>query len=137
MTLSESLIAELQREAPITRKLLARVPQDALAWKPHDKSMTLGRLSGHVAELVGILITILTRDELDFATGEFNPFVPAQVSDLLETFDKNASLTVELLKSQTDEQMLKPWRLKNGEQVFFEMSRVAALRLMTDHFIHH
>ena len=61
MGINQSLLAELQQEAPTTRRLLERLPASALTWKPHDKSMTLGRLASHVAELTGwISVTIDT-----------------------------------------------------------------------------
>jgi uncharacterized damage-inducible protein DinB len=136
--LSETITAELQREAATTRKMLERVPEDAFAWKPHEKSMTLGRLAGHVVELHGMFRAILTADELDFAAGSFQPFAPSNVSELLETFDRNVAEAVELLKAQPDEGLFKPWRMRNGEQVFFELPRLAAIRSMAlNHIFHH
>jgi uncharacterized damage-inducible protein DinB len=137
MSLSEPIVAELQQEAVTTRKMLVRVPQEALAWKPHEKSMTLARLAGHVAELVGIFTAILTQEELDFAAKDFKPFVPENVSDLVALFDRNVAVAVELLKTQADEQLRKPWRLRDGAQIFFEMPRLAVIRTMTNHLIHH
>jgi uncharacterized damage-inducible protein DinB len=99
--------------------------------------MALGRLAGHIAELAGILTTILTQEELDFAARDFKPFVPENVSDLVALFDKNVAVAVELLKTQADEQLRKSWRLRNGEQIFFEMPRLAVIRLMSNHLIHH
>jgi uncharacterized damage-inducible protein DinB len=138
MNLNEPLVAELQQEAKTARKMLERVPQEQLAWKPHEKSMTLGRLAGHIAELPSMLIPILTQDELDFGSGSYKPFEPTNISDLLETFDKNVAGAAELLKTQADEPLLKPWRMRRGEQILFEMSRIAAIRSMSlNHFIHH
>ncbi|MDT7777938.1 MAG: hypothetical protein QOC99_450 [Acidobacteriota bacterium] len=138
MSLSEPLAAELKYEATTTRKMLERVPQDKLAWKPHEKSMTLGRLAGHIAELPSLLTPALTTDELDFASGNFKPFDPTSVPELLEKFDKTVEGAVELLKDQTDEHLKQPWRLRRGEQVLFEMPRVAVVRSMAlSHVIHH
>jgi uncharacterized damage-inducible protein DinB len=138
MSLSEPLAAELKHEATTTRKMLERVPQDKLAWRPHDKSMTLGRLAGHIAELPSLLTPALTADELDFAAGDFKPFDPTSVSELLERFDQTVAGAVELLKSQTDEHLQKPWRMRNGEQVFFELPRAAVVRSMAlSHIVHH
>lgn len=138
MNLSQPIIAELEREAATTRKMLERVPEDAFSWKPHEKSMPLGRLAGHVAELHSMFRAILTQEELDFAAGNYEPFAPANVSELLETFDRNVAEAVELLKAQTDEALLRPWRMRRGEQVFFEMPRVAVIRSMAlNHIFHH
>lgn len=138
MSLSEPIAAEISREAATTRRMLERVPQDRLGWKPHEKSMTLGRLAGHIAELPSLVAATLTLDELDFAAGNFQPFAPSSVSELLEKFDENVAGAVEILKDQTDEHLLKTWRLRRGEQVFFELPRVAVLRSMAlNHVIHH
>ena len=138
MSLSEPIIAELQHEAATTRKLLERAPQDAFAWKPHEKSMTLGRLAGHIAELHSMFVPVLTQDELDFGAGYYQPFTPANVPELLEKFDKNVSDAVEVLKTPSDEHLLKTWRMRNGEHVFLEMPRLAAIRTMAlNHITHH
>jgi uncharacterized damage-inducible protein DinB len=138
VNLNQPIIAELEREAATTRKMLERVPEEAFSWKPHEKSMSLGRLAGHVAELHGMFRAILTGDELDFASENYQPFAPANVSELLETFDKNVAEAVELLKAQTDEALMGPWRMRSGEQVFFELPRVAVIRSMAlNHIFHH
>lgn len=138
MSLNEPLVAELQHEAKTTRKMLERLPQESFAWKPHEKSMTLGRLAGHIAELPSMIIPALTQDELDFGSGDYKPFEPTDVSSLLEKFDKNVADAVELLKTQSDEQLGETWRMRNGEQIFFEMPRSSVIRSMSlNHFIHH
>src|SRR5437879_844389 len=130
MGLSEPILAEFQHEAKTTRRMLERVPQEALTWKPHEKSMPLGRLAGHIAELSGWLGAILTQNEMDFATSNYQPIVATNVKELLEMFDKNISTSTALLKSQTDENLLASWRLRRGEQIFFEMPRIAVIRSM-------
>src|SRR6266511_501365 len=87
MGMSEAILAELKQEAATTRKMLERVPEEKFDWKPHEKSMTLGRLAGHVAELPGMFRAALTQDELDFATRTYGPFVPKATSELLDTYD--------------------------------------------------
>jgi uncharacterized damage-inducible protein DinB len=100
--------------------------------------MTLGRLASHVAELPGLIELSLTQDELDFAAGTFKPFVATTVAQLLEMFDKNISRVSDLLKSATDEQLMTPWRMRQGERIFFEMPRIAVIRSMgLNHIIHH
>lgn len=139
MSLSEPLAEELRREAAATRRMLERVPEDRLAWKPHEKSMTLGRLAGHIAELPSLFASTLTEDEVDFAAGNYQPFVASSVAGLLEKFDENVARAAELLRSHADdENLLKTWRLKSNGQVLFEMPRVAVLRTMAlSHIIHH
>lgn len=135
MSLSKSFAEELQNEAVATRKMLERVPQGAFDWKPHEKSTVLGRLAGHVAELPGMLVPILTMDEMDF--GDYRPFMPASVPELVEKFDRNVADAVELLKNQSDEHLPKTWRIKSGEKVFLEMPRAAFIRWVLSHLIHH
>ena len=138
MSLCEPLAAELRHEAATTRRMLERVPEDRFGWKPHGKSMGLGRLAGHIAELPTLVAPALKQDELDFAAGSFQPFSPTSVAELLEKFDRNVDAAVNLLKDQTDERMQEKWRLRSGEQVFFELPRVAVVRSMVlNHVVHH
>src|SRR2546423_10954880 len=106
MNYLEPTATELQREAATTRRLLERVPEKALGWKPHEKSMTLGRLAGHIAELLGLFGAILGQDELDFSTGDYKPVVATSVNQLVEMFDNNVSKATDLLKSQSDEHLM-------------------------------
>ncbi len=138
MSLNEPIITELQYEAATTRRLLERVPQNAFAWQPHEKSMTMGRLASHIVELYTFTGPIFKQDELDFEGANFEPFTPADVPELLETFDKNVADSVEVLSMQTDDRLLASWRLRSGEQVFFEMPRITVIRsFMLSHIVHH
>lgn len=135
MSLSTTFAEELQHEALTTRKMLERVPQDAFDWKPHEKSMALGRLAGHIAELPSMLVPMVTLDALDF--GDFTPFKPASVSELVEKFDKHVADGVELLKNQSDEQLPQTWQIKSGDKVFIEMPRGDFIRWLLSHIVHH
>jgi uncharacterized damage-inducible protein DinB len=138
MSLKDSFVAELKIEGATTRKLLERVPDAELGWKPHEKSMTLGRLAGHITELVTMIGAVTSAKELDFAAGQYKPYVPANSAELTETFDKNIAEALKLLANQSDEQLNEPWRLRRAEQIFFEMPRKAALRSFAiNHLIHH
>jgi uncharacterized damage-inducible protein DinB len=138
MSICESIAAELQQEAKTTRRLLERVPEESFGWKPHEKSMSLGRLAGHVAELPSLIIPALTQDELNFAAGTYQPFVPTSTAELLEKFDRNIAAATEALQEQPDERMHDAWRLASGDQTFFKGPRVAALRGLTlNHVVHH
>lgn len=138
MGLSDPIIAELKHEAATTRKLLERVPEGKSDWKPHEKSMPLGRLAGHVAELPGLVPAILTLDEFDFASGQFKPYVATSTTELLEKFDKTISTAIDLLKTQEDEQLHKPWKLRSGDHVIINLPRAAVIRtLVLNHIVHH
>jgi uncharacterized damage-inducible protein DinB len=138
MSLCESLAAEMRQEAKTTRRLLERVPEESFGWKPHEKSMTLGRLAAHVAELPELIGPALTRDELDFAAGDFKPFTPTSTAELLEKFDRNIEAAAGLLEKQPDERMGESWRLRSGDHVLFEMPRALVVRFVgLNHVIHH
>jgi uncharacterized damage-inducible protein DinB len=135
---SEPLIAELKHEAATTRKMLERVPQDALSWQPHEKSMTMGRLAAHIAGLPFLLVATLSFDEYD--TNDLRAQSPPadNVLSILEAFDKNIADALESLKTQSDERLLTPWRYRNGEQLLFEMPRLAVIRfVILNHIVHH
>ena len=138
MGMGEPLAAELKQEAATTRRLLERVPEDKLEWRPHDKSMTLGRLAGHVAELPSLLGPLLNAEELDFASGQYTPFNATSVAEILEKFDKNIEVGTEGLKGMTDESAFEKWRLRSGDHVIFEGPRAVVARgLVFNHVIHH
>jgi uncharacterized damage-inducible protein DinB len=133
------MIAELQHEAATTRRLLERVPQERLAWQPHAKSMTLGRLAAHIANLPGMLVGALTEDKLDADDLKAQSPSAESVADMLEAFDQKIARSLELLKTQAGENfMLAPWRYTSGEHVIFEMPRIAVIRFVAlNHIIHH
>jgi uncharacterized damage-inducible protein DinB len=138
MSICESLAAELQQEAKTTRRLLERVPEESFGWKPHEKSMPLGRLAAHVAELPELILPALTQDELDFGSGDFKPFEPRTNAELLEKFDRNISAAAEALQKQPDERMGDSWKLRSGDHVLFEMPRALVVRFVgLNHVIHH
>ena len=138
MSMCEALAAELQQEAKTTRRLLERVPEASFGWKPHEKSMTLGQLAGHVAQLPTLIVPALTEDELDFAVAGWKPFSPQSTAELVEQFDANISAAAETLKSQAEERMGETWKLKSGDHVLFEMPRAMVVRFVgLNHIVHH
>ena len=137
MNLGQILAQELQYEAQSTRKMLERVP-DQFDWQPHDKSMTLGRLATHVAEIPQWTRATVTADELDFAKTDYKPVTLNNAAELVETFDKAIADSVELLQNASDADLMRPWQLRNGEKVLLEMPKAAVLRSMVlSHLIHH
>lgn len=138
MSIKEPLIAELRQEAASTRKLLERVPLDNPDWKPHEKSMALGRLAVHVAELPTWVNATLDHDELDFAKIDYKPAVVKSTKELTALHDKNITEALECLKKHPDEHYLENWKLRNGDTVYFEMPKVQVLRgVVYNHLIHH
>lgn len=137
MNLGQILAQELQYESQSTRKMLERVP-DSFQWQPHDKSMTLGRLATHVAEIPQWTRAITTQDELDFAKSDYKPATLASATELVELFDKCIADSVELLQNSSDADLMRNWQLRNGEKVLMEMPKAMVVRSMVlNHLIHH
>lgn len=138
MTLNQSLIAEMQHEAASTRKMLERVPAEFMGWKPHEKSMTLGQLAVHVAELNGWASMICTTDELNFANFDYKPFVAKTTEELVNYFDETVAKSKETLQNTSDETMMKMWILRNGDHIILEQPKVVVLRgMVNNHMYHH
>ena len=137
MTMADALLPEFDHEMATTRKVLERVPDGRFAWKPHDKSMTLGRLAGHLAEIPGWVKETLTKDSVDIG-GEFTPDIPTTRAEVLAKFDKVLAVARPLLAGVADAQLMTPWSLKNKGEVILSMPKAAVLRsFVFSHLIHH
>jgi uncharacterized damage-inducible protein DinB len=129
---------DLQREIDTTRRVLERLPEDQFAWKPHEKSMSLGRLAMHVATLLQWFLTTLQFDELDLASPPQIPTEPTNRDDLLRTFEQNAAAVTQAFERIDDAALNRTWTLRNSEQVLFSQSRAKVLRVWClSHLIHH
>ena len=142
MALRDSILPEFDHEMAVTRKTLERVPEDKPDWKPHEKSMTMGRLAGHVAELPGFVTIALQQDSFDVrpAPGapQRQPLVMSSRQQLLEAFDKNVAGLRSSLSSASDETLLKSWSLLNGDKTIFTAPRIGVVRAFClNHIIHH
>lgn len=136
--LSQSFIPELQHEAASTRKMLERLPFDKSDWKPHARSMALLPLATHVTELAGWVSVTINTPQLDFANFEYKPFAAQSTEDLLRYHDETVAKAIEDLKGASDETMMQPWTLRNGEHVILTMPRIAVIRSFAiSHLIHH
>jgi uncharacterized damage-inducible protein DinB len=139
MTIAELLLPEVDQELATTRRVLERVPDDKLGWKPHDKSWSTGQLASHVANLIKWADVTMNATELDLATvsPEQMNQTAASRGQLLEWFDANATdLRRSLGKSDAD--YFVPWTLKQGDQVFFTMPRYTCMRsFVLNHLVHH
>ena len=136
--IAQSMLGEFDHEMNNLRKVLERVPENKPAFAPHPRSMPMARLAGHLAQLTDWLSMTLKTDELDFGKGDYKPFSPATRAELLARFDQGVASARGALASATDEQMMAPWTLKNGDTVYFTMPRVAVIRgMVLNHIIHH
>jgi uncharacterized damage-inducible protein DinB len=138
MTMSQALLPEFDNEMKLTRKALERLPDDKFQWKPHPKSMTMGRLAGHLAELPAFGTAIIQTEGINFDKGEYKPAVVNNRAEVLELFDKNVAATREAIMGATDDHLRQPWHLIYQEKKLFEAPRGAALRGMAmNHIVHH
>jgi uncharacterized damage-inducible protein DinB len=137
MPILDALLPEFDHEMATTRRVLERVPEPRFDWKPHDKSMSLGELAGHLAN-IPFWCTITLRDtSLNLATLERNK-PPTSLAGLLEEFDRLLAAARERLAAATDPEFIVPWTLKHGDQEFFTMPRISVLRtFVLNHSIHH
>jgi uncharacterized damage-inducible protein DinB len=137
MALADALLPEFDHEMTTTRKLLERVPEGRFAWKPHDKSMTLGELAQHVATIPMWGAETLNRSELELSgTGQ----LPAATSraELLAAFDTHAAGTRAALVGRSDAELMAPWTLKSNGHTVFTMPRAVVWRsFVLNHLIHH
>jgi len=134
----EALLAEFDKEAKATRRMLERLPDGKGDWKPHPKSMSLGRLAMHLAEIPGTFTSILDRDERVVDGPPTTPRVAANAADALATFDANTAKFAETLASFPDFRLGETWRFRVGGRVALEAPRAVAIRaLLLSHSIHH
>lgn len=140
MSINASLLPELEQELATTRKCLERVPTDKLGWKPHEKSMTMGALATHVANMLNWGMVTCSQDNFDvMPDGQpYKEEPAANTEELLAKFDKNAAEFKAALAATTDAQMMMPWSLLSNGQTIFSMPRVATLRgMILNHIVHH
>lgn len=136
--LATAFLGELENEARVTRTVLERVPADKFDWKPHEKSMTMGRLAVHCAEMFGWTKETLKQDELDFAKMENKPFEPKTTQELLAYFDDLIAKAKIVLNETSDETFMTDWTMRNGDQVYMTMPKVAVMRtFVMNHIVHH
>lgn len=133
-----TLMPELEHEAQVTRRCLERIPAEKFSWKPHERSMTMGRLASHIAEMFGWTGPTLQNLELDFSKIDYKPTEPATTEELLEYFDETVSEAAEILKSTPDSVMMENWTMRDGEKIFITMPKAAVMRsFVLNHIFHH
>ena len=141
MAMRQALLPEFDQEMSLTRRVLERVPDDRLSWQPHAKSMTLGRLASHLAELPGWGSLTLTADSFDLAPPGQPAFVSANFQsrdEILQAFDASIAKARAAIEQVEDEAMMQSWSLLRTGTPIFTMPRAAVLRAMVfSHIIHH
>jgi uncharacterized damage-inducible protein DinB len=139
MDFQKELIAEYDRETASTRKLLEAIPEDAdFSWKPHPKSMSLGKLAGHVADTNGDwAIHTLTVDKLEWKP-EMNVAAPTSKKELLARFDKQVAELKPELANMTPEKWDSNWKFVAGDQAWIDDTKYNVWRTwVLNHMVHH
>jgi uncharacterized damage-inducible protein DinB len=139
MAIKDAFIAELKYESSLTKKMLEKVPLNKKEWKPHEKSMTLGRLATHVAENIHWVTDIIHIDDFDFMKNyNFNPRTANSTEELLEIFQTNLDKAINDLSNVSDDDLAKKWIVRRGEQIMFDTPKKVAIRSWAiNHMIHH
>lgn len=138
MTLNEALLPELESEIGNSRITLERVPADKPDFAPHSKSMPLGRLAAHVAQLPEFGLIVLATPGLDFSTANFKPLPFESAAQLVQALEGGAAKLRLALAGTSSESWQQRWKLAFGGKTIFESSRFLAYRAMfLNHLIHH
>ncbi len=137
MAIADALIGELEQEAGTTRRVLERVPGDKLTWKPHDKSMSLGRLALHVAQVPGFVGALAVQNPAAFPEST-QPNEASSGEQLLSAHDEGLAQAKQIVQGFDDAAMMESWSVTAGGKTLMTMPRIALLRaLMLNHWYHH
>ena len=139
--MAKALMTHFEQEMAGTRRALERVPLDNADWAPHEKSMTLGRLACHIAEMPGWGASILESDEFDMNPLEGEPYKSPEIKsseELLTLFDSGVAAAKAKLPTMSDEALTSNWRLlSGGEEVFGGPRGPVFNNMIISHTIHH
>lgn len=140
MKLADLFSAQLEREAAVSRRTLARVPEGRPDWKPHEKSMPLGYLATLVATMPSWVTMTVAQDALDLnppGGGGYKPPVWTKNAELVEIHEKAVAEGLEALRRTNEEHLLEPWRLLVAGHVVMENPRHVVLADTFTHLAHH
>jgi uncharacterized damage-inducible protein DinB len=141
MEMKEIFLAQLDREAALSRKAIEQVPEGKGDWKPHEKSMELGRLAPLSATMLGWHVLMIERDDLNLddpkSTEQFRTQPVGTRAEMLKALEDNVAMSRKALKGTTEEHLKKPWTLKLGGQVILEQPRHEVIADTFSHLAHH
>ena len=136
MSIIQSLLQELEQEAQTTKRVLERVPTDRLAWKPHDRSMSLGQLALHVATSPGVVAEMSGHSPVPVP--EFHHPSATSAAELVPALERSVAKAKEILRGMDDAALGKTWRVVDGDKEVMAMPVGAVLRsIMLNHWYHH
>ena len=137
MPMIDAMLQELEQEAQTTKRVLERVPNDRLSWRPHAKARTLGELALHIAIVPGAVAELSLKSPAQ--APDFGPDpTPASASELLSALDNSIAQAKKALGGMDDGTATATWRLMHGDRELFAIPRIAFLRaIMLNHWYHH
>jgi uncharacterized damage-inducible protein DinB len=137
MSLAQYMFAEFEGQAPITRKFLERLPEDRLAWKPHEKSMSAGQLALHIARVPGGVVRFVQQNPAQ-APDFSNVPQPSNLREILNTFEDSIAVVRSVLPKFGDASMQETWRMVQGNRELLAVPRAQFLRdIMLNHWYQH
>jgi uncharacterized damage-inducible protein DinB len=137
VNIAETLLAELEQEAVATARVLERVPQAHLSWRPHPKSMSLGQLALHVATIPGNVAALAAMDVVPNPPA-FEQAEATTAAELVPTLTASVATARRILGALDDQAMGATWRLMAGGKEILAMPRAAVARvIMLNHWYHH
>ncbi len=137
LTFKEVLLKELLQESIGTRKMLTIVPLDTATWKPHAKSMPMRDLAIHIADIPTWVSMAINTDVLDFAATPYSPKVCKSTDELLAYFDENIANATKDLESMSDDILEQIWTMKNGDQIYMQLTKLETIRHSYCQMVHH
>jgi len=137
MALIDGMLQEFEQETQTTRRVLERVPDNQLAWRPHEKARTLGELALHVAMVPGGVAELVASPSPAQAP-QFTDPSPTSASELIPALDQSIAKVKKVLGGMDDAALMATWRLMQGDRELLAVPRVAMLRsVMLNHWYHH
>ena len=138
MEIREMFLPEFDQEMKKTRAILERVPEGKPDFKPHDRSMALGKLAAHVAQLPEFGMLVAELPELDFSKSSMKPLVMESRQQLLEAFDAYAAKARAAIAKVSDDDWQKNWKLSFQGHAIADEPRFMMYRgMFLNHIIHH
>lgn len=138
LSIRQLALGDLDTELGSTRRLLERLPDEQLAWKPHEKSFSLGSLAQHLATLPMWLVSIVQEDFFDVGAPMPKNTPLESREAVLEVFDRNTAAFRDALDAAGDDVLTRRWEMRIGDRVSFAAPKHAVLRSIgLNHIIHH
>ena len=136
MRLVDPLVAELEQEGETTRRVLERVPEAKLSWRPHPKSMSLGQLALHIATTPGGVAQVAAQDSME--RPRFERPEPKSKQEVLEALEQSLASAMAFLRGLDDARATQPWTMTLAGKPIFSLPRIGVVRtIMLNHWYHH